>query len=154
MDPLLNLSHHRPTNWDWWTEYEKTHKGLLEYKHKIYTSLYRLPVGASFCIQRKVDPSNYDLFIKIAAAFIIDTKCCYEFNELFNTIKHKFDAQEMEEKLRFFAEKRRENDNRRNGIYNQSQPIGTTTIPTQTPVVREYETLNSPKVNRSKNSTS
>ncbi len=83
---------------------------LYKYKNQVYKKLLSLKVGQSISILEWVKPENYDLFIKIACCFILETKGCYYFYKNYTIIKHTFDAEQMEKTFRILREKR-ENKN-------------------------------------------
>ncbi|NDV45822.1 hypothetical protein D0T49_01995 [Paludibacter sp. 221] len=90
----INLIHHRPedlNDFSWYEEYEKQmgEKELRSYVNKVYGLLMDLPEGESFSITAKVDPRNYNLFIKAACLFISEQKAQnFEFNSKFTEIRH------------------------------------------------------------------
>ena len=109
----MDLTHHHLdslTDDSWIKEYisKMGEAALYEYKNKVYKFLYNLKVGESISIEKWVETENYDLFIKIACCFMSEQKGSYYFYNNHTTIKHVFDAQEMEKTLAVLNRKRRE----------------------------------------------
>ena len=61
------------------------------YRDKVYSELDELKLGEKFAIQKWVNASNYDLFMKIASVYIAESNYCYEFNPECTIITYKFD---------------------------------------------------------------
>ena len=63
---MINVQQYIPEPGSTWIKdyYDKMGDDLTEYYNKVFLHLYKMKPGDQFDIEKKVDPQNYDLFIK------------------------------------------------------------------------------------------
>jgi hypothetical protein len=95
----MNLSHHKPTNYDWNEKYELTmgEEELRKYVDRVWISLLKLELGEHIDILKVVAPERYDLFIKIGCLFIEEMRAWnFEFNNEYTQIRHRYEDLEIQ----------------------------------------------------------
>ena len=96
----MNLSIHKPASLSdptWIKEYiaKLGEDKFWRVKYRVYKILDDLDVGQWISVEKWAkDPANYDLFIKLACFYVSESECCYQFNNEYTIITHKYNINE------------------------------------------------------------
>jgi hypothetical protein len=107
----MNLEQYLPESFtdDKWIRYYEKIMGdkLYDYRNNVARQLFAMKTDQAFKITEWVDPRNFDLFMKVAACFVQESKGCYVFRENFTVIKKIMDQNDIQRSLKLLEENRR-----------------------------------------------